>query len=347
MFSTKRRMNRDDDIWPGFVDALATLLMVVIFIITFFGIAQVYLSHTVENQNVSLKKFELQNQEIASRLKILQDKIQGLNLVKSTLETKNVDLETLLTLKNQEFETLSNRVQELLNKMNILQSESVQEKKTAQTERNEKENFQNQLQDSEVKLSELTEKLLLLSSHLDQAQVMIRDKDQKIELLDVQLQKKMAEELSALKKYQSVFLQKMQDALSDRKDIRVEGDRFIFQSEVLFPLGAADLDEGGKKNLQKVASALKDIMKTIPTNFNWILQIDGHTDKLQVRHKFKSNWHLSTERALSVVDYFIEQGIPPERLAATGFGEFHPLDAETTPEAYGKNRRIEMKLTTR
>jgi len=140
----------------------------------------------------------------------------------------------------------------------------------------------------------------------------------------------------------------LRQVLGDRSDIRIQGDRFIFQSEVLFASGSATLGEGGQQEMDKLADTLSSIMKTIPKDVDWILRVDGHTDVLPIRTaQFPSNWDLSTARALSVVKYLISRGIPADRLAATGFGQFHPLDPNDNPDAYRRNRRIEMRLDQR
>ena len=140
----------------------------------------------------------------------------------------------------------------------------------------------------------------------------------------------------------------MREVLGDRQDIRVVGDRFVFQSEVLFPPGSADLSPEAKDRLKPLADAIKAIAPKIPADLPWVLQVGGHTDKLPISTaQFPSNWELSTGRALSVVRYFVEQGIPAGRLSAAGYGEYEPVDAADTPDAYRKNRRIELKLTER
>ena len=151
--------------------------------------------------------------------------------------------------------------------------------------------------------------------------------------------------MAELNQFRSEFFGRLRQALGDRKDIRIQGDRFIFQSEVLFSSGSATLGAGGQQEMAKLADTLSTIMATIPDDVNWILRIDGHTAVLPIRTaQFPSNWDLSTARALSVVKYLISQGIPAERMAATGFGQFHPLDPNDNQDAYRRNRRIEMRL---
>ena len=128
----------------------------------------------------------------------------------------------------------------------------------------------------------------------------------------------------------------------------VVGDRFVFQAEVLFDSGSAALDADGIKQLDQVASALQEVSSKIPEEVDWILRVDGHTDRVPIKTPaFSSNWHLSAARAISVVDYLVRRGLPSNRVSANAFGEFHPMDERETPEAYRRNRRIELKLTGR
>ena len=159
----------------------------------------------------------------------------------------------------------------------------------------------------------------------------------------------LAQRVQELSRYRSDFFGKLRDILGNRPDIRVVGDRFVFQSEVFFNCGAAVLRPEGRAELDKLAGALLDLDKQIPSEINWVLRVDGHTDTrpLQRRLPFKSNWELSAARAISVVQYLISKGVPPQRLVAAGFGEFQPIDPGTTDEAFSRNRRIELKLTER
>jgi chemotaxis protein MotB len=151
-----------------------------------------------------------------------------------------------------------------------------------------------------------------------------------------------------LQRYRSEFFGRLREALGNHPGIRIVGDRFVFQSEVLFPSGSAELEDDGRLQLVQVADTLREISDRIPDDIDWVLRVDGHTDKRPIDTiLYPSNWELSTARATSVVRLLIERGIPPHRLAAAGFGEFHPLDDRNTEEAYRRNRRIELKLTQR
>ena len=157
----------------------------------------------------------------------------------------------------------------------------------------------------------------------------------------------MVSKVAELQKYRSEFFGRLRAVLAGRPGITVVGDRFVFQSEVLFPVGSAALSPAGAEQIRALAATLKGLQKEIPADLPWVLRVDGHADKQAVRGKFASNWELSAERAINVVRLLVEQGVPANRLAAAGFGEFQPLDNAATPAAYARNRRIELRLTDR
>ena len=173
--------------------------------------------------------------------------------------------------------------------------------------------------------------------------------EQKVQIaeLGARLNQALAAKVQDLARYRSEFFGRVREALGSRPDVRIVGDRFVFQSELLFPSGSATLEEAGKQRLAELARTLIEIGKAIPPDINWVLRVDGHTDIKPVRFQFASNWVLSSARALSVVRFLIDQGIPAERLAAAAFGEFQPIDSGTSDEALAKNRRIEIKLDQR
>ena len=170
----------------------------------------------------------------------------------------------------------------------------------------------------------------------------------KIENLGKKLNQALAGKLQELSEYQSIFFKKIKEALGDRRDIKVEGDRFIFPSEIFFESGSDVIQAEGIKKLSDIAKSLNEISEKIPSKIDWVLRIDGHTDKIPIyNEKFNSNWHLSSSRAINIVKLLIENGISPNRLVAAGFGEHSPLLSQENEEAYKKNRRIEIKLTRR
>jgi len=186
-----------------------------------------------------------------------------------------------------------------------------------------------------------------LAAALDLAQKDSKAKDVRIADLGARLNDALVSKVAELQRYRSEFFGRLRDVLAGQPGIQVVGDRFVFQSEVLFPPGSADLSAAGSGELKKLAATLKDLQAKIPADIPWVLRVDGHADRQAVHGKFASNWELSAERAINVVRLLIAEGIPPNRLAAAGFGEFQPLDTADTPAAYAKNRRIELRLTDR
>ncbi len=199
-----------------------------------------------------------------------------------------------------------------------------------------------------AEIAALRAELARLGAALDAAET--RSGEQKLQITDLsgRLNAALASKVQELARYRSEFFGRLRETLGTRPDIRIVGDRFVFQSEVLFPTGSATLQEAGKTQLAQLARTLIDIARTIPPEVNWILRVDGHTDPRRIAtSQYPSNWELSTARAISVVKFLIEQGIPSERLGATGFGEFQPLDPGTAEDAFARNRRIELKLDQR
>ncbi len=194
-------------------------------------------------------------------------------------------------------------------------------------------------------------KVLLASVDSKLEEAAARNQRQQIKIADltVRLNEALAKQVEELKQYRSEFFGRLRKALGDRPDIRIVGDRFVLQAELLFPSGSAQLDPKGEAELEKIARTLKEVAATIPPDIDWVLRVDGHTDKVPLRPDsiYRSNWELSTARALTVVQFLIDHGVPPKRLAAAGFGEYQPIDPGDSEEAYRRNRRIEFKLTER
>jgi chemotaxis protein MotB len=193
----------------------------------------------------------------------------------------------------------------------------------------------------------LRAQLAQVAAALDVSNKAGADKDARIADLGAKLNAALVSKVAELQRYRSEFFGRLRDVLAGRPGIAVVGDRFVFQSEVLFPPGSADLSAAGADEIKKLAATLKAIEKDIPADLPWVLRVDGHADRQAVRGRFASNWELSAERAINVVRLLVAQGIPANRLAAAGFGEFQPIDSAATPAAYAKNRRIELRLTDR
>ncbi len=197
-------------------------------------------------------------------------------------------------------------------------------------------------------LLELRQQLSDIANALEIAEKDIAQKQTTIDDLGTRLNTALANKAQMLQRYRSEFFGQLRDALSDYPDIRIEGDRFVFPSELLFETGSDELGIAGQKQVNQLATTLHEIAKIIPDDIDWVLRIDGHTDKRPINSDtFRSNWELSSARAISIVRAMIENGIPAKRMAATGFAENYPIDTNETPEAYARNRRIELKLTSR
>jgi chemotaxis protein MotB len=197
-------------------------------------------------------------------------------------------------------------------------------------------------------MAALRAQILQLSSALDAAETTARERDVEIASLGQRLNAALASKVQELARYRSEFFGRLRDVLGDQAGIRIVGDRFVFQSEVLFASGSATLGDEGQRQILKVAETLKAVARQIPGDIEWILQVEGHSDKVPIATApYASNWELSTARAMSVLRLLKEAGVPPARLSAAGFGEFHPLEDRDDPAAYQRNRRIELKLTQR
>jgi chemotaxis protein MotB len=198
-------------------------------------------------------------------------------------------------------------------------------------------------------VDELRAQLTSVAKALDLAKTEGTQKDTQIANLGQKLNVALATKVEELQRYRSEFFGKLRDVLANRPGIQVVGDRFVFQSEVLFPVGSADLTQAGQNQITALAITIKDIAAEIPPDIHWILRVDGHTDKQPIKPgaPFASNWELSSARAITVVKLLIADGVPADHLAATGFADNQPLDPADTPDAYAKNRRIELRLTDR
>ncbi|TDG30072.1 peptidoglycan -binding protein, partial [Paracraurococcus ruber] len=197
-------------------------------------------------------------------------------------------------------------------------------------------------------IEELRAQLGRLTAALDQAEASTRERDAQILTLGARLNAALAARVEELQRYRSDFFGRLRDLLGDRPEVRIVGDRFIFQSEVLFPPASADLSQPGQQQIREIARILLDLAQRIPRDVNWLLRVDGHADRTPIRSaRYASNWELSAARAIAVSQLLMQEGLPPNRVAATAFGDNQPIDPGDTPEALARNRRIELRLTDR
>jgi chemotaxis protein MotB len=349
----RSRDKENNDIWPGFVDVLTSLLMIIVFLLTFVMIAQYFLSQTITGQNTELDEFRSKISQLTNLLNMekitSEDLTRQLKKSKSNLTSEISEKEKILQEKQQADLRLLNYNQEIdVLKQKLVDFEQEKLRNTSLlTDQQQKD--ADLIASLTHQVSHLSEELQKIANALDLKEKDTKDKETIIKDLGEKLNKALLQKVEELESFRSEFFGKLQQILKNQKDILIQGDRFVFQSEVLFPSASAILNPEGEEELGRLASILKEVMAKIPTNIPWILRVDGHTDRLALRFNldFKSNWELSSARALSVVHFLIKQGIAPERLAATGFGEYHPLDDAQNDGAYRKNRRIEFKLTNR
>jgi chemotaxis protein MotB len=335
--SRSRARRSSIDIWPGFVDALAQLLMVIIFILLVFTVGQFYLSDALSGRDQALK-------ELQQKISALADELALEKQTSETLRGNAATLAAQLKAAQDERDALNAKLSaagQLSDEAKDLQNKLAAEQQTSQAARAQVELLTAQIAALKDQLAKVTAALNVSNNTIQQQQGQIVELGKKLNLA-------LATKVEELAKYRSEFFGKLKDILGDRPDIRVVGDRFVFQAEVLFAPGKADLTPEAKQKLAPVFAALKQIAAQIPPDLNWVLQVDGHTDHRPIHSdEFASNWELSTERAISVVRYAIDQGIPANRLAATGYADNQPIDAGNSEDAYQHNRRIELKLTQR
>ena len=337
------RLNRDSGMnyWPGFVDALSTLILSIIFLLTVFMVAQFFLSQEMSGKDTALARL---NAQISRLSELLSLERTG----KANLEDQIAQLRASLTGAQNERDRLRGAVEGAQSaetgkaEAGKLSTQLDLEKAATARAVAQIEILNQQISALRRQIAALEEALGASEKKGNEAQLRIADLGQRLNVA-------LAQRVQELSRYRSDFFGKLREILGNRPDIRVVGDRFVFQSEVFFDSGAAVLRPEGRAELDKLATALLDLEKQIPSDINWVLRVDGHTDtrQLSATSPFKSNWELSAARAISVVQYLIGKSISPQHLVAAGFGEFQPIDPGTTEEAFSRNRRIELKLTER
>jgi chemotaxis protein MotB len=416
-----RRNRNATNIWPGFVDALATLLMVIIFVLMIFVISQFYLSDALQGRDEALDRLNHQVSELADLLNLeqqvstdlrtsigqisgelqsslaqrddlstqlngllgVQDSLTDSQLAHKTLEAKRKattavqaklinELEQTYKALEDSNKTISvdkEKIRLQLSKLASLQQDiaaliALRDELTHQVEETEQKVLKAESETKGQKeistaakaqvallnrqMMALREQIGLLNVTLETSEAKDKTQNTRIINLGKRLNAALASKVQELARYRSEFFGRLRKVLGSRRDIQIVGDRFVFQSEVLFSSGSAELEVLGKAQLTHLANILQGVSKNIPSKINWILRVDGHTDRVPIHNfKFASNWELSTSRAISVVKFLQEQSIPANRLAAAGFGEYQPLDARDDEIAYRRNRRIELKFDQR
>jgi chemotaxis protein MotB len=322
------------DIWPGFVDALSTLLLAIVFMLSVFMLAQFFMSQALSGRDEALSRLTRQIAELSDLLALERKANADLRLDTSQLSAS-------LQTASKGREDLERRLREAEAARDALTADTGAAKSVTAEARAQVELLNQQI-------AALRQQLAALSAALQIAEDKQAESDKVIADLGARLNVALAAKVEELNRYRSEFFGRLREVLGDRPDVRVVGDRFVFQSEVLFASGSAALEPEGQAQLATLAQTIVEIAARIPSDVPWMLRVDGHTDRVPIATaQFPSNWELSVARALAVARFLIAQGVPPEHVAAAGFGEFQPLDASGTPDADRRNRRIELRLTDR
>jgi chemotaxis protein MotB len=315
-----RRRGRGSQInyWPGFVDALSTLLLSIVFLISIFTVGQFFLSRELSGRDTVLDRLNRQISELTDLLSLERSSRRSIEENLTSLQS---------TLQANEAERA--RLQGLLASGGEVKAQADQLNTALETERQATGRALSQVEILNQQIAAMRRQLAALEEALAASEAR-------------------AQRVQELARYRSDFFGRLRQILGNRPDVRIVGDRFVFQSEVLFPVGQAVLRPEASGELDRIASALVELEKQVPPDIPWVIRVDGHTDQRPIAtSQFPSNWALSSARAIAVVQAMIARGVQPQHLVAAGFGEFQPLDPGTTEEAYARNRRIELKLTER
>ena len=369
--------------WPGFVDALATLLMVIIFVLMVFVLIQVNLAYRVSGQDATLGEMRQQlvslgellnierraSADLAANLAQITNQLNASNANRDELQAQLASVQAAIAARNSQIANLTakqadteaalaaarNSLEERLGALQLTEGQLAMAKEQNQSAANQIDALRAETTASKAEIAQMTGALAALRLRIEELTSLLAEKDRQatqdkvaIASLGRSLNNALASRVQELQRFRSEFFGRLRDVLKGRDDVQIVGDRFVFQSEVLFAQGQAKIAAEGQDQLAKLAVALADIATKIPEDINWVLQVDGHTDDVPIRAgRYADNWDLSTERALSVVRFLNQQGLPANRLAAAGYGEFQPLDAADNDDARRKNRRIELKITQR
>jgi chemotaxis protein MotB len=336
-----RRGGDHGEFWPGYVDVLSTLLLTVTFLMSIFMISQYFVGQESSGKDNALRRLNRQIAELTNLLslekgkgKSLEDELASLKASLASALAESERLSGAAGLGDERVQTAETRISEL--------SKQLGDEKNLSADALAKVDLLNQ------QLLALRRQVAALNEALQAAEAKDKDAQARITDLGARLNLVLARQVQELQRYRSDFFGRLRELLRGRKDIRVVGDRFVFQSEVLFPSGQAQMTPEGLGAIDQLAQAIVEVERQIPPEVDWVIQVDGHTDARPIASReFPSNWELSSARAISVVKYLISRGVAPNRLVAAGYGEFAPLEAGDSDEVLRRNRRIELKLTSR
>lgn len=325
--------------WPGYVDALSSLLLVIIFLLSLFMIAQFFLNQEILGRDTALSRLNAQIAELTELLQLERANSEELELSISSLSATLSGVEAERDSLQSDLAGLGDGMADYDSTIAGLES-ALSEERELSSEAQAQVALLNQ------QLAALRQQIGALEAALEASE--LRDTESRTQIADLgrRLNLALAQRVQDLSRYRSDFFGRLREILEGRSDVQVVGDRFVFQSEVLFDAGQAVISAEGESQIAALADAILELETEIPSDIPWVLRIDGHTDRRPISTpQFPSNWELSAARAIAVAKLLVEQGVSPNRLLAAGFGEFSPLDPADNDEAYRRNRRIEFKLT--
>ena len=380
----------DSYTWPGFVDALATLLMVIIFVVLVFVLIQVNLAYRVSGQDATLNTMREQIASLGEMLNVEKNQNADLSaeldritsqllIAEESRDDLSAQLVTVMAILQQREDALASAADALQDRNSEIARLNAEQAATssdlaatreelevrlaallaAQAEMRQNAgritDLEAEAAASRAEVVQMANAMTALRQRLESLQALLANKEAQaardkiaIASLGKSLNNALANRVQELQRFRSEFFGRLSKVLEGREDVQIVGDRFVFQSEVLFAQGQAAIGPEGQTQLAELAVVLNQIAVDIPADIDWVLQVEGHTDDIPVRAgRFTDNWDLSTERALSVVRFLAERGLDANRLAAAGYGEFQPLDPSGNETARRRNRRIEIKLTQR
>ena len=336
-----RRLRAGPDYWPGFVDALSTMLLAFVFLISVFMLAQFFLSRDVTGKDAALQKLNRQIEELTSLLALEKTD-------KADAQANLAALSATLDAARRDNDLLNRRIGGAEGAATGASGQLASSESALAAERQLSAQAQARVDILNQQIAALRRQLAAIEEALQTSEARDKDAQARISDLGQRLNLALAQRVQELQKYRSDFFGRLREILGARPGVRIAGDRFVFQSEVLFDSGQAALTPAAPAELDKLAAAIIDLEREIPPEIPWVLRVDGHTDKRPIQSpQFPSNWALSSARAIAVVQYLIGKGVAPNHLVAAGFGEFQPVETGEGDEALRRNRRIELKLTER
>ncbi len=357
------------NIWPGFTDALAGLVVALVFLLVLFFLFEVVLSRQVSGQEEVIKTLRGQVERLADMLGASRQRRQELRASLEESRGRREALEERRQLLREELAAAREAraaAEEEIAAARRARKATEQELATARTEVEASaaniEVLSSYVARLNDRLDRLEKALALQERQREAAEARVEklrervateqaraaEQRSRIEVMAARIRTELLRRVEELEQYRSEFFGRLREVFADRPDIKIRGDRFVFQSEILFPSGKAELTPGGRSELRQFVDVYTEVADRAPEGIDMIIMVEGHTDRVPIRTpRFRSNWELSAARALSVVHFLTDQGVSPRRLAATGYGEYHPITPGRTPEERRQNRRIELKITQR